>query len=99
LGLEYQNDLELVSIEDISNKCSNEAISPIIEIKNNGEEPLTSATIHYSINSGEEQTFEWTGNLTSLHTATIELPEIDFNLEDNNLVSVSVTTTDENNSN
>src|SRR5690606_24908841 len=28
LGLEYQNDLELVSIEDISNKCSNEAISP-----------------------------------------------------------------------
>lgn len=98
IGLEFQNDASIVSIDEILPTCTNLA-SPVIEIENNGENPITSATIQYSINSGEVHTYNWTGNLTSLHKATIELPEIEFNLLAQNTVNVSIAEEDQNSSN
>jgi len=98
IGLEYQNDVALNSIQEISNTCNN-VIGPVVEIENNGENPITSATIEYSFNAGEIYTYNWVGNLTSLHTATVQLPEVEFDLQDVNTLSVTVNAADQNSSN
>lgn len=98
IGLEHENDVQLNAIQEINNTC-NTIIGPVIEIKNNGEMPITSAAIEYSFNSGETHTFNWTGNLTSLHTATIQLPEVSFNLQEVNTLNVSINNSDEDSSN
>jgi len=98
IGLEYQNDVALNSIQEITKTCNN-VIGPVVEIENNGENPITSATIEYSFNSGETHTYDWVGNLTSLHTATIQLPEVQFDLQDVNTLNVTVNAADQNSSN
>ncbi len=98
IGLEYQHDVVLNSIQEITNTCNN-IMGPVIEIKNNGETPVTSAEIEYTFNSGEAHTYNWTGNLTSLHTATIQLPEVQFSLQDVNTLNVSINVSDGNSSN
>lgn len=98
IGLEYQNDVALNAIHEISNTCNN-VMGPVVEIENNGENPITSATIEYSFNSGEAHTYNWIGNLTSLHTATIQLPEVAFSLQEVNTLNVTINTNDQNTSN
>lgn len=98
IGLEYQNDLALNSIQEIPGTC-NDVMGPVIEIENKGENPITSATFEYSFNSSEIHTYNWQGNLTSLHTETVQLPEVSFNLQQQNTLNVAITTTDQNSSN
>ncbi len=47
--------------------------SPIIVIKNNGKDALTSATIEYGAVGGTMSTFQWTGNIPFLESDTITL--------------------------
>ena len=98
IGLEYQNDALIKSIQQVASPCDN-VVEPIIEIQNNGEQTITSLDINYSVNGGEIHTFNWTGSLTSLHTKSITLPEIEFNLQNENVLQVSIANEDQNNSN
>ena len=54
--------------------CSN-SITPTVELRNYGNDPLTSATINYQTTGGS-QTFTWTGNLTTGQTENVTLPAI-----------------------
>jgi hypothetical protein len=47
---------------------------PIVAIRNNGSETLTSLTIHYGVAGTPTNTFEWKGSLAFLDTAHIVLP-------------------------
>lgn len=49
--------------------CNN----PVIVIKNYGSAPLTSATIHYGIKGGVQQTYNWSGNLNFNASETVTL--------------------------
>lgn len=61
-------------------------VSPVLSIANYGSQNLASANIHYSINGGEEQVMSWTGNVEYLKLKNIPLPDIEFDLlEDNEL--------------
>jgi hypothetical protein len=55
--------------------CNN-SITPSATIKNVGADPITSLDINYRINSLAVSTFNWTGNLNSGQTATVNLPAI-----------------------
>ncbi|MFM8949463.1 MAG: M43 family zinc metalloprotease [Bacteroidota bacterium] len=57
------------------NICSG-TITPVIQLKNQGADTLTSVLITYNIDNGTPQTFNWTGSLASLATTTITLPTI-----------------------
>ncbi len=57
------------------NICSG-TITPIIQLKNQGSDTLTSVVITYNIDNGTPQSFNWTGSLASLATTTITLPTI-----------------------
>ncbi len=95
-GLNHANDANLRSISDMPKSC-NAKIGPEITIENLGQNPITSLAIEYIIN-GSSNTYNWTGNILSLHSEIIELPEVSYNLQATNTVVVNLPS-DENNAN
>ncbi|HAW58559.1 MAG TPA: hypothetical protein DCX03_06040, partial [Bacteroidales bacterium] len=53
-------------------------ITPIIRIRNNGSNPLSSITLKYRIGNHPEQEYTWTGNIGFLQSKNITLPEYLF---------------------
>lgn len=64
------------------------AFEPELAIANFGAENLTSADIYYSVNGGEEQMFSWSGSVEYLKLKRVMLPEIDFDLMEENQLKV-----------
>ena len=88
----YASDAELLNIINVpSTNCSG-VISPVLEIRNNGSTELTSAVIEYSVNGGETQTYNWSGNLEFLETDEVLLEEMTFDVMDENSFEVNITT-------
>ncbi len=82
----YNNDVELMMFTNLSDRMCKPSINPILRIRNNGNNPLTSLQIKYRINNEELHTFDWNGNLALLATANITLPALDYELlAENNL--------------
>ncbi|HET6512287.1 MAG TPA: peptide-N-glycosidase F-related protein, partial [Candidatus Kapabacteria bacterium] len=50
------------------------ATQPVVAIRNNGSETLTSLTIEYGVTGASTHTFEWKGSLTFLDTQHVTLP-------------------------
>jgi len=46
---------------------------PVVVIKNTGSTPLTSLDIDFGVTGGQISTYQWTGNLGFLETATVNL--------------------------
>ncbi len=74
-------------------------VSPIFNLQNNGNVDLTSATITYNVNGGADQSYDWTGTLTTFQKESVALPAISFETLASNVINVSVSnpnnTTDE----
>lgn len=87
----YNNDVELMTITNVSDRMCKPAISPVIRIRNNGNNPLTSLQIKYRINNEELHTYDWTGNLALLSTAEIALPALEYQLLPQNNLQAFVT--------
>lgn len=88
----YTLDAQVLSVDNILDSYCEDVMAPKVTIRNNGSEDLTSLNIEYSVNGGDTQTYSWTGNLSFLETAVVELPEFDITLqtEDNELVVLAV---------
>lgn len=72
-----QNDVRLVAVNNpTSNQFSCSDILPQIEVKNNGQNEITTIDVTYSIDNGANQNFTWNGSLASQATTTIDLPTI-----------------------
>ncbi len=54
------------------------SMSPVLTLRNDGNTPLTSATIQYSINGGAPQSYAWSGYLTTYEREDVPLPVIYF---------------------
>jgi len=97
-GLANANDLRINDISEIVDQCS-DVIAPTIKVQNIGSNDVTSFTIEYSVNGGAIQTYEWEGQLNSVSTQTIELPEIQYDLQANNTLVVTLQNDDDNSNN
>lgn len=64
-------------------------ISPQVTLKNFGTTTLTSCTINYQINSGNLQTYNWTGSLAQNAQTVVNLPAINA-ANGNNTLTVSI---------
>ena len=95
-GLTHANDASIQSISTIPATCKT-VISPEITIENLGQNPITSLAIEYNIN-GTSNTYNWTGNISSLHSEIVQLSEISFNIQAVNTIEINLPG-DENNSN
>lgn len=68
--IEVRRPSERVEFARINPTCN----EPIVVIRNNGAQALTSVTISYSSSGGGERIYQWTGNLEFLQTAEVTLP-------------------------
>lgn len=93
-GLAHTNDANIKDVNDVMDQC-NDVLSPVIKIQNTGTNPLTSLDIEYSINGGATEIYNWTGNLTSLLSETIELPEINYTLQPTNTLLITIPNDDD----
>lgn len=96
-GITVADDANLRSIQPIEPICI-ETIAPIINIKNEGQNTLTSLEIAYDIN-GDSHTFNWTGSLPALWDLDIQLPETAFTMQQTNTLNFSIPSDDDNSNN
>ena len=82
---------QLLSLKDMNNMECNEQGNAYFEFKNMGANTITSLTYTYSVNNGPAHTETWYGNMPSLTTETIQIPDFNLNLNANNTVIVQVT--------
>lgn len=81
-----------LALEDIYNlpqsDCMGE-VSPIVDVTNYGSETINSFNLEYSVN-GETETYEWEGTLETSETVSVELPNLSYNVQEQNTVEVTV---------
>ena len=75
----FQNDVGVIDVMAPNNWEYHNRYNPIcdnpkIVIQNNGEQPITSAEIHYWICGGPHEIYNWTGNLAFGESVEVELP-------------------------
>jgi len=102
-NLPYTTNVALTDISVTDNICSPTALSPKITLYNNGSETITEVHFSYNVNGGTDQTYIWTGQLNSLGSTMVNLPEFNFGVNASNTLNVNLTSingnpTDENNS-
>lgn len=68
----------LVSEVEVPETVCGDVLSPTISIKNLGNDPLTSLDILYSVNGGPAESYNWTGNIPTAGSETVNLPAITF---------------------
>ena len=96
-GITAQNDAAVESIPSIPDQCG--FLEPVFELKNYGNEPLTSVDVTYSVNGEAPQTYTWTGDIPALYSELVTLPGVVFNVQATNTVEISVEADEENNNN
>jgi hypothetical protein len=85
----YNNDAQILSVSNATSTNCSGMTTPYVTIRNNGGTELTSLTINYSVNGGETQTYDWTGNLEFLETEVVELNEVTFDVADTNILTIT----------
>jgi len=79
-----QRDILVSGIDaPLGDYCGVEEVIPQIRIRNIGAETVTSCTIFYRVGNNPVQSFNWSGNLQSFQTATVNLPAIVIENEEN----------------
>ncbi|MFN4123892.1 MAG: T9SS type A sorting domain-containing protein [Flavobacteriales bacterium] len=79
----FNHDVALESIirpnrESTWRRFNPMCMNPMVRIKNEGRENLTSCLIRYGIINGPQAEFQWTGNLAYGETADVQLGDIDW---------------------
>ncbi|MEX2484321.1 MAG: S8 family serine peptidase [Brumimicrobium sp.] len=86
------NDAGITDIISPQGILCNNSFQPEVELRNFGNDPLTSVTINYQTTGGT-QTYNWTGNLTSNQSESVILPSINTG---SGLVTLNVYTSNPN---
>lgn len=84
----FDNDISPLSLQGMTaSNCSGQII-PELSFINYGGNDITSVDIHYSVNNEPVQVTGWSGEVGYLETKTITLPEINFDVQDENVLMV-----------
>lgn len=87
-------DLKLISIQNPTQNINcGGSISPVITVKNNGLNPITTVNLTYNYN-GSPQNFTWSGNIASGATQNINIPAFNVTKGSYNLRITATTTSD-----
>lgn len=77
-GSVYDRDASVINVLGIASYVCGDSAAPMVTIKNNGNEVLTSLTLNYSVDGVLPGSYNWVGNLSTYETALIELPMTNF---------------------
>jgi hypothetical protein len=81
---EFQYDANVKNVIDIPVTSCTGTFSPEVDLRNLGNETMTSVDIFYQVNGGEMQSYAWSGTLHYLAEAQVALPPIAFEGAENN---------------
>jgi len=99
-GMQYTTNAGVLEVTYNDNICNSNDLDAKVKVTNSGSDAITAMTIEYNVNSGATQTLNWTGNLNSLGTKVIDLPNFSFSVEPTNTLNVNIVSvngsTDEN---
>ncbi len=85
-----QIDMSVSSIENLADKNCFGKINPIIKATNFGLQTITSFDVNYKTNNGATQTYNWTGTILPGEKADVELPEIEFDVLEENTFEAEI---------
>jgi hypothetical protein len=89
LVLPYDNDLQVMEVTNYSTTNCSGKVTPLVKIRNNGNDAVASFTVKYRVNDGPESTYTYSGpSMNSLQKTTLELPEYTFAPQANNILKV-----------
>ncbi len=88
LILPYDRDLQVVEIENVSSTNCTGVVTPIVTVRNNGNNTITSFDLNFKVNGGPMATESWTGSIGPLEKTIINLPDYEFVLQANNTLNV-----------
>ena len=86
--LPYDRDLQVLDVSNVSVTNCSGLVNPIVTIRNNGNNNITSFDLSYKVNEGSLVTESWTGTIGPLERAVINLPEYTFTPEATNVLKV-----------
>jgi hypothetical protein len=69
-----KNDAGVCSIVSPFEELCSTSFTPVVYLQNKGVNNLTSAIIHYQVDNGTINTYNWSGNLIQLGKAKVTLP-------------------------
>ncbi|MCQ2263145.1 MAG: Omp28-related outer membrane protein [Bacteroidales bacterium] len=81
--------LDGVANVEILNCASERAVKATVS--NVGSDALTALTFEYSVANGAPQTYQWTGNIASMQSSEIQLPNFNINTNTNQVIKVKIT--------
>ncbi len=84
----YANDAQITEVSNVLDKTCSGSLNPVVTVRNNGQQLITSFQVNYSVNNSSPLTYNWNGNLPVFGTTTIALPSIAFSLLDNNTLTI-----------
>lgn len=93
IGLDNDNDISLINVNVPDMICDGE-LTPNLTITNVGNNNVTALEITYQINSETPQMYNWTGNMGTLNSETIELPMLSFISQPINTLIVTIESDD-----
>ncbi len=95
LVLPYNTDLQVLEVGNVPAKTCHNVVSPAIIIRNNGNNAVTSMTVHYKVNGGDWASHTWNGSVASMQKALVQLPGYLYEMLPQN--TLTVYTSDPNN--
>jgi thiol-disulfide isomerase/thioredoxin len=89
----FDIDATPAGITNLTSTTCLSKFSPQVSVANFGSDDITSLDIYYSVNGGDEQMHSWTGNIEYLNLGNVLLPEIEFDLMEENQLKVYLSNT------
>jgi len=88
-AMAYNNDLQVMTVSDYFPANCEGKVRPVVKIRNNGNNAVTSFTVNYKVNDGTYSSYTWNGNLPTLGKTFITLPEYTFTPQASNTLEIA----------
>jgi hypothetical protein len=82
------NDAAITEIYNLPESTCMGIIEPKIMVRNIGNLDLENLTLKCLVNGTEVESYDWSGSVTFLESTEISLPQVNFSVEDENVVTI-----------
>ncbi|TSA24121.1 MAG: T9SS C-terminal target domain-containing protein [Bacteroidetes bacterium] len=88
LTLPYDRDIQVLQTENVSSTNCSGVVAPMVTVRNNGNNTITSFNLNYEVNGGTVMTESWSGSLDPLEKVVVNLPDYTFTPESTNTLTI-----------
>ena len=90
----FEHEAAVSDVTNIKSMNCSGSVEPSVTLTNNGTAALTTAELEILVNDEVQKVVEWSGNLGLFESTVVELGEVTFPVEDENTLTVRITSVD-----